>query len=88
MVSSSYDGFCRVWDVRAAGAQGSLYTIKREGGDAAIANAGGIKKVFDVKWSKEVGIVSGGEDKRVQVNSGVSVAGEGGELTASLGGKL
>ncbi|KAI5811503.1 WD40-repeat-containing domain protein [Peziza echinospora] len=71
MVSSSYDGFCRVWDVRAAGAQGSLYTIKREGGDAATAaNAGGIKKVFDVKWSKEVGIVSGGEDKRVQVNSG------------------
>lgn len=57
--SAGYDGTVRVWDVRAANS-GNLFTIQRE--------VGGAKKVFDVEWSN-VGIVSGGEDKRVQINS-------------------
>lgn len=62
MVSASHDGTVRVWDVRAAGS-GSMFTIKREGGEGVT----GKEKVFDVEWSR-IGIVSGGEDKRVQIN--------------------
>ncbi|KAF8475820.1 WD40-repeat-containing domain protein [Kalaharituber pfeilii] len=89
LVSAGHDGFCRVWDVRAIGSssatgdgswvtQGSLYMIKRESGEGG--------KVFGVEWSAEVGIVSGGEDKRVQVNTGVDVAGQGGDAVTVLGG--
>lgn len=48
----------------------SVYVIKREAtsnSDKKTA-AGDGSKVFSVCWDKEVGIVSGGEDKRVQVN--------------------
>lgn len=62
MVSAGHDGAIRVWDVRAAGS-GSMFTIKREGGEGVT----GREKVFDVEWSR-IGIVSGGEDKRVQIN--------------------
>ena len=62
MVSAGHDGTLRIWDVRAT-ASGSMYTIKREGEGLT-----GKEKVFDVEWS-QVGIVSGGEDKRVQINA-------------------
>lgn len=93
LASASHDGTCRVWDVRAVGAgntggnvlaagegkaQGSLYLIKRESGEGG--------KVFCVDWNKEVGIVSGGEDRRVQVNTGVEVGGRGGEVKGVFGG--
>ena len=93
LVSASHDGYCRVWDVRAVGSgggggatgdaesgksTGTLYTIKRESG------TGG--KVFGVEWTREVGIVSGGEDKIVQINTGVNVAGEGGGIVGVLSG--
>ena len=93
LASASHDGTCRVWDVRAVGAgstgggvlatredkaQGSLYLIKRE------SDEGG--KVFCVDWSKELGIVSGGEDRRVQINAGVEVGGRGGESKGVFGG--
>ncbi|KAH0607663.1 uncharacterized protein H6S33_002697 [Morchella sextelata] len=61
MASAGHDGTVRVWDVRAAGS-GSVFVIRREG-----EGVSGREKVFAVEWS-EVGIVSGGEDKRVQIN--------------------
>ncbi|RPB28848.1 WD40 repeat-like protein, partial [Terfezia boudieri ATCC MYA-4762] len=76
LASGSHDGTVRIWDVRAVGmgvassqgeggdrGAGSLFTIKRESGEGG--------KVFGVQWEREVGIVSGGEDRRVQINNGV-----------------
>ncbi|KAK9244958.1 WD40-repeat-containing domain protein [Lipomyces tetrasporus] len=62
--SASHDGTVRVWDVRA---QNSLYVISRESKAAEKA------KVFGVHWSKSAGIVSGGEDKRMQINRGTGL---------------
>ncbi|KAK9368308.1 WD40-repeat-containing domain protein [Lipomyces kononenkoae] len=62
--SASHDGTVRVWDVRA---QKSLYVISRE------AKTADKLKVFGVHWSRNVGIVSGGEDKRVQINRGTGL---------------
>ncbi|KAM9923237.1 hypothetical protein OXX59_005303 [Metschnikowia pulcherrima] len=55
--SASHDGTVKVWDVRA---DKCMYTVTRE------SKSG---KVFGVAWDKEIGIVSGGEDKKVQINS-------------------
>lgn len=62
MASASHDSTVRIWDVRAS-SSGSVLTIKREGRDLC-----GNEKVFDVEWSL-VGVVSGGEDKQVQINA-------------------
>lgn len=60
--SASHDGTVKVWDVRA---EKAMYTIARESG------AG---KVFGVAWDREIGLVSGGEDKKVQINKGSDIA--------------
>lgn len=83
LVSGSHDGTCRIWDVRSVtGAEGgqvgeAVYRIGRESveGDSERRVGGEGVKVFGVAWDKEVGIVSGGEDKRVQINRGDEVAG-------------
>lgn len=81
LVSGSWDTTCRVWDLRSvrpgtsAEGNGSVsepaYTLNREwlqgkklppGGDGA--------KVLSVVWDKSWGIVSAGEDKKVQINRG------------------
>ncbi|KAJ9606110.1 ribosome biogenesis protein ytm1 [Cladophialophora chaetospira] len=75
IVSGSHDGMCRVWDVRSTkqekdGAVGqSLYTLPRASlkGSPSPATGDGIK-VFGVCWHQDVGILSGGEDKAVQIN--------------------
>ncbi|EXJ78515.1 ribosome biogenesis protein ytm1 [Capronia coronata CBS 617.96] len=77
LVSGSHDGTCRVWDVRSTqqekeGAVGqSLYTLPRASleGKPSPAVGDGVK-VFAVCWHKEVGILSTGEDKVVQINRG------------------
>ncbi|EOD49303.1 putative microtubule associated protein [Neofusicoccum parvum] len=90
LVSGSHDGTCRIWDVRsvnagvetggdAGGGQVGepVYRITRESvdGDSERKAGGDGVKVFGVAWDKNVGIVSGSEDKRVQVNRGEEVVG-------------
>ena len=83
LVSASHDGTCRIWDLRSVrpatkdeGGAGSVsepvYIIEREGrpGGKKRPVAGEGCKVFGVVWDETLGIVSGGEDKKVQVNKG------------------
>ncbi|KAF2749563.1 ribosome biogenesis protein YTM1 [Sporormia fimetaria CBS 119925] len=75
LVSGSHDGTVRVWDVRsvrtATEGQGqvgeSVFVIEREGVEKMRSHGEGVK-VFDVRWEEETGIVSAGEDKKVQIN--------------------
>ncbi|KAI9036952.1 WD repeat WDR12/YTM1 family ribosome biogenesis protein [Aspergillus affinis] len=84
LISGSHDGTCRIWDIRSTktdkdGVVGeSVYSIGRksleEGGKADAKRVGGEGvKVFGVCWDKSVGIVSAGEDKRIQINRGEGV---------------
>nr|5CXC_A Chain A, Ribosome biogenesis protein YTM1 [Thermochaetoides thermophila] len=90
LVSGSHDGTCRVWDLRsvrpATKEEGSLggvsepvYVIERESwaskGKKKRPVAGDGCKVFSVVWDK-LGIFSGGEDKKVQVNRGRNIVTE------------
>ncbi|KAF8850480.1 microtubule-associated protein-like protein ytm1 [Acephala macrosclerotiorum] len=84
LVSGSHDGTCRVWDLRSSrtgtkdegnGLVGeAVYVIERESHKGKKRPVGGEGiKVYNVAWDKEVGIVSGSEDKMVQVNRGRGV---------------
>lgn len=84
LISGSHDGTCRIWDIRSTrtdkdGVVGqSVYTIPRksleEEGKTDRKRVGGEGvKVFSVCWDKTVGIVSAGEDKRIQINRGEGV---------------
>lgn len=84
LVSGSHDGTCRVWDLRSSRAgtkdEGNglvgeaVYVVERESQKSGRRPVGGEGiKVFGVAWDREVGIVSGGEDKMVQVNRGRGV---------------
>ncbi|MCJ1395574.1 ribosome biogenesis protein ytm1 [Xylographa bjoerkii] len=82
LLSGSHDGTCRIWDVRSSrsdkdGVVGeSIYTITRESVKGELRRvAGEGVKVFGVCWNREVGIVSAGEDKRLQVNRGKGIVG-------------
>lgn len=83
LVSGSHDGTCRIWDLRSVrpaakgedgaggGVSEAVYVIERESrGGKKRPLAGEGCKVFGVVWDKTWGIVSGGEDKRVQINRG------------------
>ncbi|KAL2025064.1 hypothetical protein VTK56DRAFT_66 [Thermocarpiscus australiensis] len=85
LVSGSHDGTCRVWDLRSVrpatkdeGGLGSVsepvYVIERESrqGNRKRPVAGEGCKVFSVVWDK-LGIFSGGEDKKIQINRGRDV---------------
>ena len=53
-----------------------MYIIERNSQKEAKRPVGGEGiKVFGVTWDKEVGIVSGGEDKMIQINRGRCVTG-------------
>ena len=84
LVSGSYDGTCRVWDLRSSrqGAKDeggglvgeAVYVIERQSQKGPKKPVGGEGvKVFGVAWDKNVGIVSAGEDKMVQINRGLCV---------------
>ncbi|KAK5681673.1 ribosome biogenesis protein ytm1 [Elasticomyces elasticus] len=75
MVSGSHDGTCRVWDIRSVRSEASdrvgesVYVIERDSAKGKRVVAGEGVKVFSVCWDKDVGIVSGSEDKQLQINS-------------------
>ncbi|KAJ5232356.1 hypothetical protein N7468_005312 [Penicillium chermesinum] len=84
LISGSHDGTCRIWDIRSTktdkdGVVGeSIYSITRksleEEGKAESKRVGGEGvKVFSVCWDETAGIVSAGEDKRIQINRGEGV---------------
>ncbi|GME81119.1 unnamed protein product [Ambrosiozyma monospora] len=64
LLSGSHDGTVKVWDIRA---DKSMYTITREN------SANKKNKVFAVDWEKEIGILSGGDDKKLQINSSAEI---------------
>ncbi|CAN3475185.1 ribosome biogenesis protein Ytm1p [Diutina catenulata] len=64
--SASHDGTVKVWDVRG---DKPMYTITREG-----AKAGDKVKLFGVAWDASIGIISGGSDKKLQINKGTDIA--------------
>ena len=75
LVSGSHDGTSRIWDVRSSRSEKggrvgeSVYTIERESAKGQGNKVGGEGvKVFGICWDAEVGLVSAGEDKRVQIN--------------------
>ena len=81
LVSASHDGTVQIWDLRNVSAGGqvgegltgeSVYTIYRQSWDGEnVKSHGEGAKVFSVCWDRQVGIVSGGEDKRVQINRAI-----------------
>lgn len=84
LVSGSHDGTCRVWDLRntrqgtrdeGGGTVGeSVYVVGRESRKGEKRPVGGEgTKILGVVWDRDVGIVSAGEDKRVQINQGKGV---------------
>ncbi|TQV93081.1 ribosome biogenesis protein YTM1 [Cordyceps javanica] len=83
LVSGAHDGTCRVWDLRSSSARPGtadegggtvcqpVYTIAREWlRGKKLPPAGDGAKVLSVAWDKTWGIVSAGEDKKVQINRG------------------
>ncbi|CAL8577043.1 ribosome bioproteinsis protein ytm1 [Xanthoria parietina] len=76
LASGSHDGTCRIWDVRSTktdkeGRVGqSMYSVGRESIGGVSRTSGDGVKVFGVLWDSDIGIVSAGEDKRVQINRG------------------
>lgn len=62
--SCSHDGMVKVWDIRSVQ---PLYTITREESKSSQT------KIFDVCWDREIGIVSGGLDKKLQINKGSDI---------------
>lgn len=79
LLSGSHDGTAQIWDVRnvrpstvvGEGQAGeSVYTIFRQGAPHSHGHGEGLK-VFSVRWDSEVGILSAGEDKRVQINRAI-----------------
>ncbi|KAK6071799.1 ribosome biogenesis protein ytm-1 [Seiridium cupressi] len=83
LVSGSHDGTCRIWDLRSVRsgtkAEGggsvseAVYVIEREsqkGKKKRNDLPGAGCKVLSTVWDKHFGIVSGGEDKQLQINRG------------------
>lgn len=79
LVSGSHDSTCRIWDLRTArpatadegagSVSDPVFTIGRQWLQGKkLPTAGHGAKVLTVVWDKWWGIVSAGEDKRVQIN--------------------
>lgn len=77
LLSGSHDGWCRIWDVRASKLEKgqqvgrSVFKLERETSKGEKPREmGDENRVFCVHWDKRLGILSGGRDGRVQINSG------------------
>lgn len=75
LASGSHDGHCRVWDLRNTkqGKDGttvqSLYTIPRQSfGPKPIPEVGSNAQVYGLCWDAELGLLSAGQDKSIQIN--------------------
>ncbi|RMZ92652.1 hypothetical protein DV736_g76, partial [Chaetothyriales sp. CBS 134916] len=75
LASASHDGSCRVWDLRFTkqGQEGitsqSLYTLGRQSlHGKAQPEAGVGAQVYGVCWDRELGILSCGQDKCIQLD--------------------
>lgn len=80
LASGSHDGTVRVWDARSVkpGAAGigteggavgeSMYVLDRDGMTGKLPVGGEGVKVFGLCWDSTWGIVSAGQDKKVQIN--------------------
>ncbi|MCJ1270006.1 ribosome biogenesis protein ytm1 [Lobaria immixta] len=78
LLSGGHDGSCRIWDVRASKSEKgervgrSVFVLERESTKGAEPRERGDEsKVFSVHWDERAGILSGGQDHRVQINRGV-----------------
>lgn len=60
--SASHDGTVKVWDIRS---ERSVYSLTRQDESK--------QKVLAVDWHEKAGIISGGEDKKIQINKGIEV---------------
>ncbi|CCC68132.1 hypothetical protein NCAS_0B00480 [Naumovozyma castellii] len=67
LCSGSHDGTVKVWDVRSTA---PMYTITREDKNV---EKGVNDKVFAVRWAEKIGIISGGQDKKIQINKGDNI---------------
>ena len=55
----------------------SVYCMERESAKGQGKRVGGEGvKVFGICWDRDVGILSAGEDKRVQINRGKGIVGQ------------
>lgn len=64
LVSGSYDGTVKIWDIRS---RTPLYTLSKQNGDKGKENENDTpKKIFCVDWDQDI-ILSGGEDNQLHI---------------------
>ncbi|PKK59191.1 ribosome biogenesis protein WDR12 [Rhizophagus irregularis] len=64
LVSGSYDGTVKIWDIRS---RTPLYTLSKQNGDKGKENESDTpKKIFCVDWDQDI-ILSGGEDNQLHI---------------------